>query len=165
MDSAATVAKQATEQATEKPPAKPAKAKRAERKAAPPTEGSGEQVVRKDRRAGRKRVEVRKVDLWSVLKISLCFYLAALAVLIVAGIVAWLLVDAAGGIHNFEDFMGELLSAKNYRLVGGQLLVGFALVGLVFVAVSTILTTLAAALFNVFSELVGGIEMTLVDAE
>jgi len=57
-----------------------------------------------------------------VLVTGALFYLAGLVVLLVAGVVAWLLVDAAGGIHNFEDFMGELLSAKNYRIVGGQLL-------------------------------------------
>ena len=38
----------------------------------------------------RPACEVRKVDLWSVLKISLCFYLAAVVLVIVAGIVLWL---------------------------------------------------------------------------
>ncbi len=47
---------------------------------------------------GDTRLEVRKVDLWSVLKVSLCFYLAALGVLLVAGIVLWLLADAAGAV-------------------------------------------------------------------
>ena len=42
---------------------------------------------------------------------------------------------------------------------------GFAaLVGLVVVALMTIITVIAAALYNVFSELVGGIEVTLVEA-
>lgn len=133
---------------------------------AAPSSRSGEQVtVRTDRRAGRSRVEVRKLDLWSVLKVSLCFYLAGLAVVVVAGIVAWLLIDAAGGIHNFEKFMGDIMSAKDYRIIGSQLLIGSVLVGLVLVALWTILTVLAAALFNVFSELVGGIELTLVDTE
>jgi hypothetical protein len=157
MDPAPAVTKQAK---ADKP------ARRRKSAVATPASVSGEQAaVRTDRRAARKQVEVRKVDLWSVLKVSLCFYLAGLVVLLVAGIVAWLLVDAAGGIHNFEDFMGELLSANDYRIIGGQLLLGAALVGLVLVALATILTTLAAALFNVFSELVGGVEVTLVDAE
>lgn len=113
----------------------------------------------------QSHVEMRKVDLWSVLKVSLCFYLAGLAVLLVAGIVMWLLLDAAGQIHNFENFMGDIMSARDYRIVGGQLLLGAALVGLVIVALMTILTVVATALFNVFSELVGGIELTLAEVE
>ena len=39
------------------------------------------------------------------------------------------------------------------------------LVGLVLVALMTILTVIAAALYNLFSELVGGVEVTLVEAD
>lgn len=111
------------------------------------------------------RVSVRRVDLWSVLKVSLCFYVAALVVILAAGIVAWLIVDAAGGIASFEDFMGDLVSARNYRLVPGELLVGSILVGVVLAALLTIITVVAAALYNLFSELVGGVEVELVESQ
>jgi len=111
----------------------------------------------------RSRVAIRRVDLWTVLKVSLCFYLAALCVLIVAGIVLWLVIDAAGGIHSFESFMGELLSAKDYHLVPGELLLGTVLVGIVLVALLTIVTVVAAALYNTFAQSVGGVEVTLVE--
>ena len=113
----------------------------------------------------RSRVEMTKVDLWSVLKVSLCFYLAGLAMMIIAGLVVWLLLDASGGIHNFEKFMGDIMSAKDYRLVAPQILLGSALIGLVVVALMTIITVIAAALYNVFSDLVGGVEVTLVEAQ
>ncbi len=113
----------------------------------------------------RSRVEMTKVDLWSVLKVSLCFYLAGLAIMIIAGLVVWLLLDASGGIHNFEKFMGDIMSAKDYRLVASQILLGSVLVGLVIVALMTIITVIAAALYNLFSELVGGVEVTLVEAD
>ncbi len=113
----------------------------------------------------RSRVEMTKVDLWSVLKVSLCFYLAGLAITIIAGLVVWLLLDASGGIHNFEKFMGDIMSAKDYRLVASQILLGSVLVGLVIVALMTIITVIAAALYNLFSELVGGVEVTLVEAD
>ena len=113
----------------------------------------------------RSRVEMTKVDLWSVLKVSLCFYLAGLAMMIIAGLVVWLLLDASGGIHNFEKFMGDIMSAKDYRLVASQILLGAVLVGLVIVALMTIITVIAAALYNLFSELVGGVEVTLVEAD
>ena len=113
----------------------------------------------------RSRVEMTKVELWSVLKVSLCFYLAGLAMMIIAGLVVWLLLDASGGIHNFEKFMGDIMSAKDYRLVASQILLGAVLVGLVIVALMTIITVIAAALYNLFSELVGGVEVTLVEAD
>ena len=73
------------------------------------------------RRSGprQSRCEVRKLDLWSVLKISLCFYLAGVVLVIIAGVVLWVIADAAGAIHNIEKFMGKILSSKNYHLVGG----------------------------------------------
>jgi hypothetical protein len=113
----------------------------------------------------KSRVEVSKLDLWSVLKVSLCFYLAALAVLVAAGVVVWLIADAAGVIHNVEKFVGKALSSKNYHLVSAQILEGSLLVGLVFVAMATIITVIAAALYNLFSELLGGVEVTLVESQ
>ncbi len=113
----------------------------------------------------RSRVEMTRVDLWSVLRVSLCFYLAALVILILAGLVTWLLLDASGSIKNFESFMGDILGAKDYHLVAPQLLLGSVLVGLVLVALTCIITVIAAALYNVFSDMVGGVEITFVEAE
>src|SRR3954462_10160256 len=127
--------------------------------------GPGPVVVSGETRAGsspalrQSRVEMSKIDLWSALKISLCFYLAGLALLIVTGLVVWLLLDASGGIRDFEKFMGDILSAKDFHFVAPQILLGSVLVGLVLVALMSILTVIAAALYNVFADLVGGIEV------
>jgi transmembrane protein DUF3566 len=113
----------------------------------------------------QSRCQVRKLDLWSVLKISLCFYLAAVALIVIAGVVLWAIADAAGAIHNIEKFMGKILSSKNYHLVSAQILEGTVLVGLVLAAMMTIISVVGAALYNLFSELVGGVEVTLVESE
>jgi hypothetical protein len=113
----------------------------------------------------QSRCEVRKLDLWSVLKVSLCFYLATVAVFIIAGVVLWAIADAAGAIHNIEKFVGNLLSSKNYHLVSMQILEGAVLIGLVLAALMTIITVVGAALYNLFSELVGGFEITLVESD
>ena len=47
---------------------------------------------RPSRNAGyerRYRQTIRSIDVWSVLKISLCFYMAALIVMLLAGVVLW----------------------------------------------------------------------------
>ncbi len=113
----------------------------------------------------RSRCEVRRVDLWAVLKIALCFYLAAVVLAIVSGVVLWLIADAAGAITNVEKFMGKILSSKNYHLVSAQILEGTILVGLVLAALMTVLTVVGAALYNLFAELVGGFEVTLVETD
>jgi hypothetical protein len=113
----------------------------------------------------RSRCQVNRIDLWSVLKISLCFYIAAVALLVVSGIVLWAIADAAGAIHNVEKFMGKILSSKDYHLVSAQILEGTVLVGLVLAALMTVITVVGAALYNLFSELVGGFEVTLVETD
>jgi Transmembrane domain of unknown function (DUF3566) len=111
----------------------------------------------------RYRQTVQKLDLWSVLKLSLCFYLCALIVTVVAGVVLWLVADAFGVIHDVEHFMGDLLSSKDFKFLSAQILEGTALVGLVLVALMTIITVIAAAFYNLFAELVGGIEVVIVE--
>ena len=161
MDPAVVVTKQATGAA---PVAKDVAAKDVSAKKSAGNASGQTSATGREPELRRSRVEMTKVELWSVLKVSLCFYLAGLAILIIAGLVVWLLLDASGGIHKFESFMGDIMSAKNYRLVAPQILLGSVLVGLVLVALMTIITVIAAALYNVFSELVGGVEVTLVEA-
>jgi hypothetical protein len=111
----------------------------------------------------RHRMVVRKLDLWSVLKISLCFYLAGLAVTMVAGIVLWIISSSLGVVNNVEEFMGDLLSAKDFKFLSAQILEGATLVGLVIVILLVIITLVAAAFYNLFSELIGGIEIVVED--
>lgn len=111
-----------------------------------------------------RRMVVRRLDLWSVLKISLCFYLCGLAVTMVAGIVLWIISSSLGVVHNVEQFMGDLLSAKDFKFLSAQILEGATLVGLVIVILLVIVTLVAAAFYNLFAELIGGIEI-VVDGE
>src|SRR5262245_8261579 len=56
---------------------------------------------------------IRSVDLWSVLKVSICFYLCALIVMLVAGVMLWWIASAAGVVENVEHLIGELVSNKS----------------------------------------------------
>ena len=64
---------------------------------------------------------IRSVDLWSVLKVSICFYLCALIVMLVAGVMLWWIASAAGVVDNVENFVGELVEQQGLPLpvVGG----------------------------------------------
>jgi uncharacterized iron-regulated membrane protein len=108
---------------------------------------------------------VRSVDLWSVLKVSICFYLCALIVMLVAGIMLWWIASAAGVVASIESFVGQLVNNKDFRLLSWQVLRAATLMGLVVVCLLTVITVLAAAFYNLFSELLGGIEVTVVEQE
>ena len=113
----------------------------------------------------RYRQTVRSVDIWSVLKISLCFYLCALIVILCTGMILWWIASAVGAVHNIEDFVGDLLSDPKFHFLSWEVLRGATIVGLVMVCVLVVITVLAAAFYNLFSELVGGLEVTVVEHE
>ena len=108
---------------------------------------------------------IRSVDLWSVLKVSICVFLCALIVMLVASVMLWWIASAAGVISSVESFIGELVSNKDFRLLSWQVLRAATLIGLVGVCILTVLTVLAAAFYNLFSELLGGVEVTVVEQE
>lgn len=108
---------------------------------------------------------IRSLDLWSVLKVSICFYLCTLIVMLVAGVMLWWIASAAGVISSIESFVGQLVNNKDFRLLSWQVLRAATLIGLVVVCLLTVVTVLAAAFYNLFSELLGGIEVTVVEQE
>jgi hypothetical protein len=111
------------------------------------------------------RQTVQRVDLWSVLKISICFYLTALIVLLCSGIVLWWIASAVGIISNIENFAGDLVNSNDFQFLSWSVLRASALVGLVVVSLMVVCTVLAAASYNLFASVLGGIEITVVEEE
>jgi len=142
---------------------KPPKATKAERKAAP--ELQQPRPVQPVRRERRLRHTIQKVDLWSVLKLSLCFYLCSLAVVVVALVSLWAIADSFGIVENVEEFIGELLSSEDFTFLSGEMLRGVVLVGLVLVMLQVVITVIAGAFYNLFAALFGGLEVTVVEEE
>ncbi len=112
----------------------------------------------------QSRVRINKFDLASVLKLSLCFYVASVVVIVAAGIALWVIADLIGVIGDVESFLGKLLGSKNYRLEPILALEGSVLIGLVIAALGTVVTVVGFALYNLFAEVLGGVEATLVES-
>jgi hypothetical protein len=113
----------------------------------------------------RYRQTIRSIDLWTVLKMSVCFYLCGLVVGIAAGAALWWIGSAFGVIENVEEFIGELLGSNDFEFLSWRILRGATLVGLVLVCVLVVITTLAAALYNLFSDLLGGVEIVVAEED
>lgn len=108
---------------------------------------------------------IRRVDLWSVLKLSTCFYLCGLVVVLVALMVVWWIASGLGLVTNLESFVSDSTGLEDFQFLSWQVLRGVTLVGLVLVCVLVVVTTVAAAFYNLFSEVLGGVEVTVVEEE
>jgi hypothetical protein len=113
----------------------------------------------------RYRQTINRVDLWSVLKVSVCFYICGMAVLMVALVALWVIGDAAGVIGNVERFLGDLLQTKDFTFLDGEILRGALLIAAVVVVLLIVITVIAAAFYNLFAEIFGGIELTISEDE
>lgn len=107
-------------------------------------------------------VVLRRVDPWSVFKLSLVFYLCVCLVLLVAGIVLWLGASATGVVGNVESFFQDA-GFDGFKFSAGMMLRGFTLGGLVLVVAGTVANMLLATLFNLMSDVVGGVRVTLAE--
>jgi hypothetical protein len=111
------------------------------------------------------RQTIRRVDLWTVLKLSICFYLTALVVLLFAGVCLWWIASAVGIVSNIENFIGDLVNSEDFEFLSWNVLRASTLVGLVLVCLMVVCTVLAAAFYNLFAGTLGGIEVTVVEEE
>jgi len=100
---------------------------------------------------------VRKVDAWSVLKISVVFYVAVYLMLLVAAVLLWMAATATGLRGNIEKVVADLIASGKFHFVGSELLQAGVIGGAVLVVVGTAANVLLAVLYNLISDLVGGL--------
>lgn len=113
-------------------------------------------------RGVRSRRLVRRIDVWTVLKVSFIFYLLALVVLVVAGIIVWNVAVAFGFITTIEKSVRTLFSLKSFTLHPGPTLAYFTAIGGVLSIVGVIVNVLAAVTYNLISDVVGGVQVVVV---
>src|SRR5204862_2203226 len=118
--------------------------------------------IRPRRQARRAHRIIRRFDLWSVVRFSLLFYLCMFLILLVAGIVLWLVATITGVRGNIENFISDLIASK-FHFLGLQLLRGAAIGGLLLVIIGSAFNMLMALLYNLISDVVGGIEISVLD--
>lgn len=108
---------------------------------------------------------VRRVDAWSVFKIALVFWIVFFVILLVAGMLLWNLAETTGTITNVEGFIKDLFGLKTFEFDGGQILRSSWIIGLVLVVGGTAFTVTLTVLFNLISDLLGGVRVTVLEEE
>lgn len=108
---------------------------------------------------------VRRIDPWSVLKLSLLFYFSAWIISMVALVLMWGVAVGSGTVESLENAVAEILAFEELRFNGDQLFQLIALGGLIGVFVATAISAILAVLFNLIANLTGGIRTTVIEEE
>ena len=116
------------------------------------------------RRVRRVTRVVRDIDVWSVFKVAAVVHAALYVVLLVTGLLLWNVASATGTIDNVEQFM-QSFGWDSFSFKGGQLFVSGATAGLFLIILGTGIWVLLAVVFNLVTELVGGVRVTVLEEE
>ena len=124
----------------------------------------------------RTRVVIRKVGPWTVLRWSLVFYFSIMLIFLLALFIIYMVLDAGGVLDSAGKFVGEIFqvgcppgvnveSEVNcvMKFDAGFIFTRLFLFGCAMTLLWSFINLLVALLYNLVSDIIGGIEMTLVE--
>ncbi len=136
-----------------------------------PTPGARPTLGKERGRAARRarkakwaltRGTVRHVNVLSVVKVSLVFYLIVLASVVLASVLLWYTANALGSVHSIEKSVKTLFDLKTFTLHPANVAKYTAAGGGVIAIAGTLFNLLAAFTYNLISDAVGGIRFEVV---
>jgi len=147
---------------------KPADERPADTPTAPARSESRIQVSSRQRGPVRASMQIRRVDPWSTLKVSLVLSVALFFVWMIAVAFLYLVLGGMGVWSKLNSNVGDLLnnSGGGAELVSsGTIFGGALLIGLVNIVLFTAAATIGAFIYNLTTDLIGGVEVTLADRD
>lgn len=115
-----------------------------------------------ERSPAQHRSVVYSVNVWSVAKVSLPFYLAAVATGVGLLVLLWAFLVGTGSVDAFESFV-EDTGYRDFEFLPSQMLSGLWGVALILVVMGTLFNVVAAIIFNLLSSMLGGLQVVTVD--
>src|SRR6185369_4323238 len=118
----------------------------------------------------RASMQIRRIDPWSTLKVSLVLSVALFFVWMIAVAFLYLVLGGMGVWSKLNSNVGDLLTSASGSTGGelvssGTIFGGAALIGLVNIVLLTAAATIGAFIYNLTTDLVGGVEVTLADRD
>lgn len=114
-------------------------------------------------------MQIRRVDPWSTLKVSLLLSIALFFVWMIAVAFLYLVLGGMGVWTKLNSNVGDLLtstSGSGGELVSSSTIFGGALlIGLLNIVLLTAMATVGAFIYNLITDIVGGVEVTLADRD
>jgi hypothetical protein len=149
------------------PPPRPARAATAESRPTPPP--GRVQVSNRKQGPVRASMQIRRIDPWSTLKVSLVLSAALFFVWMIAVAFLYLVLGGMGVWSKLNSNVGDLLTSNSGTggelVSSGTIFGGAALIGLVNIVLLTAMATAGAFIYNLTTDLVGGVEVTLADRD
>lgn len=131
--------------------------------------GSGGAARRTSRGPRRASLQIKRVDPWSVLKLALVLSVALFFVWMIAVAVLYGVLDGMGVWDQLNGTLSELTQPENAAtqplISAGGVFTIAAVLGGINAVLMTALATVAAFIYNVASDVAGGIEVTLSERE
>lgn len=125
--------------------------------------------ARRSRGPVRASMQIRRIDPWSTLKVSLLLSVALFFVWMITVAFLYLVLGGMGVWAKLNSNVGDLLnnaSGSSAELVSsGTIFGGAFLIGLVNIVLMTALATIGAFVYNLITDLIGGVEVTLADRD
>ena len=112
-------------------------------------------------RSRQARAVLRKVGPWSVVKISFLFYLCVMVVIVGAMMILYAILGAIGALDSVTRLIRDLFADQSFEINGGWLFSRGVSIGLALVVLWTLINVFIVFLYNLLSDIVGGIEVTL----
>jgi hypothetical protein len=107
---------------------------------------------------------VRHVDPWSTFKVALVFSFVGYLVVLTSGVLLWRVADSTGTIDNVERWFTQF-GWETFELKGGEIFHNAWIIGLFAAVGLTGAAVLVATLFNLVSDIVGGVRVTVLEEE
>ena len=117
-------------------------------------------------RVNRVRRIIRKIDPWTVLKVTLVLNFVVALTVVLGFSIMWVLLVNAGVPQGLEDIARRLaLLDQDASLVGNiePLFAGLVSLAAVYMLTQTAIATVGAFFYNLVSDLVGGIEVVVLE--
>jgi len=118
----------------------------------------------------RARLNLKRIDPWSVMKFAFAVSLVLFVVAIVATSVLYLALDAMNVFDSINKALADVTGSTGggtggFRITAKGVIGTSVLLGAVNMVLFTALMTLGAFVYNVCADLVGGIELTLSEKD
>jgi hypothetical protein len=112
----------------------------------------------------RARVVIRKVGPWSVLRFSLLFYTCVMLVIWLALMILYGIMSSLGVLAQIAKLLESVsLVDEGFRFNGPWIFSRLFLAGLGLVVLGSVINVFVVFLYNLISDVVGGIEVTLAE--
>lgn len=114
----------------------------------------------------RVRRIIRKIDAWTVFKVSAVFWAVAALAMVLGLVMFWSVLTAAGIPDKITEFLVQitLISEGSQPFAANDSFLRLAIFGsIAWAVIGCGLTTVAAIMYNLASDVVGGVEIVVLE--